>query len=148
MKKLLAVFTLALFVLAFMVPDADAQRRRGKKKHWATNAAIVGGGAVVGGLIGGGKGAAIGAGTGTLVAASRKGTRKRYPNSRARRYAKVGGGALIGGGIGGFAGRRGAAVGALAGAGVTYLYTRNGRKYYRNRAGRTFYYRNGQRHYL
>lgn len=147
MKKILLFAFLAIFTLTFFAPDTMGQSR-GKKKHWAKNVAIVGGGALIGGLLGGKKGAAIGAGTGLLVASSRKGTKKRYGNSKWRRAAQIGGGGLVGGGIGAFAGRKGAVVGSLAGAGVTYLFTRNGNRYYRARNGQTFYYKNGQRRFL
>lgn len=125
------------------VPETFGQTRRyrdrNNTKGLATNAAIVGGGTVIGALIGGKKGAAIGAGSGLIYATSRNGTKRRYANSNTRRALKVAGGTLVGAGVGGFAGKRGAAIGALAGAGATYLYTKNGRRYYRARDGRIFY---------
>ena len=151
MKKIVFLLFLVVFVFVALVPDTMSQtrhRRHGKRKHWLTQAAIVGGGAAAGGLIAGKKGAVIGTGTGVLVASSRKGARKRYGNSKLRRAAQVGGGGLVGGGIGSYAGRKGAVVGALAGAGVTYLFTRNGHRYYKDRNGATFYYQNGKRHYV
>jgi len=99
----------------------------------ATNAAIVGGSTAAGALIGRGRnGALIGAGAGLIYASSRKGTKRRYQNSKVRRYSKVGGGSLLGLGTGAaVGGKKGAIIGGLAGAGATYLYTRNGKKYYR-----------------
>jgi hypothetical protein len=88
-------------------------------------------------LIGcGPNGTSIGAGAGLLSASSRKGTKRRYQNSKVRRYSKIGG-TLLGLGTGAAVGGiKGAIIGGLAGAVPTYLYTRNGRKYYRARNGR------------
>jgi hypothetical protein len=153
MKKILLFLMVAFFTLTFLVPDASAQsrrhRRHTKTRHWATNAALVGGGAVVGGLLGGKRGAVIGTGAGVLAAAGRKGSKQRYGrDSRGRRTAQVVGGGLVGGGIGSYAGKRGAVIGAGAGAGIAYLYTRHGKKYYRTRTGSRFYVENGRRHYM
>lgn len=150
MKRILVLLTLFMLGGALFVTDAYGQRRSKKKntRGLATNIAIVGGGTAVGALIGGKKGAAIGAGGGLLYATSRKGTKRRHQNSKTRRALKVGGGTLVGAGVGSLAGKRGAAVGALAGAGVTYLYTRNNRRYYRANDGRRFYVQNNRRHYV
>lgn len=139
MKRFFILFIAIIFIVTAI--DVSAQTRRKKKKYrgLATNIAIVGGSTAVGALIGGGKGAVIGAGAGTLYASSRKGTKRRYANSKTRRWAKVAGGTLVGTGVGMYGGKRTTAIGALAGAGATYLYTRNGRRYYRSRDGRVFY---------
>ncbi len=133
------------------VPEAFGQTRRKKKKYpgLATNIAIVAGATAAGALIGRNKkGAAIGAGAGLLYASSRKGTKRRAYNSKFRRGAKIAGGTLLGAGVGAWAGgRKGAVIGGLAGAGATYLYTKNGNRYYRASNGRQFYTRNGKRYY-
>jgi len=141
MKKLLALFLGLAFLLTSFVPDAFGQTRRKKKyRGLATNAAIVGGSTAAGALIGRGRnGALIGAGAGLLYASSRKGTKRRHQNSKVRRYSKVGGGTLLGLGTGAaVGGKKGMIIGGLAGAGATYLYTRNGKRYYRARNGRVY----------
>lgn len=150
MKKLLVLAILMIFSLAMVVPEAMGQtKRRSKYRGWKTNAAIIGAGALAGGLIGRGRnGAMIGAGAGALYATSRKGMKRRHPNSKARRWTKVAGGTLVGAGTGAaIGGKTGLIVGGLAGAGATYLYTRNGRRYYSSN-GRTFYVRDGRRYYV
>ena len=140
MKRFFILLIAIIFIATAI--DASAQTRR-RKKHpgLKTNIAIVGGSTVVGALVGGKKGAVIGAGAGTLYASSRKGTKRRYANSKTRRWAKVAGGTALGTGVGMYGGKRTTAIGALAGAGATYLYTRNGRRYYRTRTGRVYYRR-------
>jgi hypothetical protein len=142
MKKILVLFLAIIFAVTTFVPDASAQTRRNKKKSKGllTNLAIVGGSTAAGALLGRGRnGAMIGAGAGLLYASSRKGTKRRYQNSNYRRAAKIGGGTLLGMGTGAWiGGKRGMLIGGLAGAGATYLYTKNGKKYYRARNGRVF----------
>jgi hypothetical protein len=149
-KKLAIFAILFTFIVTLAVPEAFGQTRRTKKKYpgLKTNIAIVGGGTLAGALIGGRKGAAIGAGAGLLYASSRKGTKRRAYNSKYRRAAKVAGGTLAGAGLGAIAGgRTGAVLGGLAGAGATYLYTKNGNRYYRARNGQRYYTRNGRTYY-
>lgn len=150
-KKVFVLAIVFMFMATAVVPEAFGQRRK-KKKHrgLATNIAIVAGATAAGALIGRGRnGAMIGAGAGLLYASSRKGTKRRYARSKYRRAAKIAGGSLLGAGTGAWiGGKTGMIVGALAGAGATYLYTRNGRKYYRSANGRNFYVRNGRRVYL
>lgn len=138
MKKIIVLVITFVFLLTTIAPETMAQTRRKKYRGLPTNIAIVAGSTLAGALIGGKKGAALGAGGGLLYASSRKGMKRRYANSRVRRWSKVAGGSLLGAGFGAFAGKRGAAIGALAGAGATYLYTRNGRRYYRARNGRVY----------
>lgn len=149
MKRFFILLIAIIFVVT-AVADVSAQTRKKKKKYrgLATNIAIIGGSTAVGALIGGKKGAVIGAGGGTLYATSRKGTKRRYANSKTRRWAKVAGGTVLGTGIGMYGGKRTTALGAIAGAGATYLYTRNGRRYYTARNGQRFYVRNGRRYYV
>jgi hypothetical protein len=151
MKKIFALVITFAFLLTAVASDSSAQTRKKKKNRGlATNIAIVAGSTAAGALIGRGRnGAMIGAGAGLLYATSRKGTKRRYANSNTRRYAKIAGGSLLGAGTGAaIGGKTGLLVGAAAGGGATYLYTRNGRKYYRANNGRSFYIRNGKRVYL
>lgn len=142
MKKLLILAILFMFMATMVVPEAMGQTRRKRKKHpgLATNIAIVAGSTAAGALIGRGRnGAMIGAGAGLLYASSRKGTKRRAYNSKYRRAAKIAGGGLVGAGTGAWiGGRTGLIVGGLAGAGATYLYTKNGKRYYRGRDGRIY----------
>lgn len=150
MKKTIVLTLFLVLGFTMFVPDTYGQTSRKRMRGWKTNAAIVGGSALAGALIGRGRnGAMIGAGAGLLYASSRKGTKRNYANSKYRRAAKVGGGALLGAGTGAWVGgKTGMIVGGLAGAGATYLYTRSGRKYYRSQNGRTYYVKNGRRYYL
>jgi hypothetical protein len=150
-KKLMVFAVLFAFVITLAVPEAFGQRR--KKKNYPglkTNIAIVAGSTVAGALIGRGRnGAMIGAGAGLLYASSRRGTKRRAYNSKYRRAAKIAGGSLVGAGAGAWAGgKTGMVIGALAGAGATYLYTKNGNRYYRASNGRRYYVANGRRYYV
>ena len=143
MKRIFALVIVFMFLATSFAPDAFSQIRRNKKKNAGlkTNIAIVAGSTAAGALLGRGRnGAMIGGGAGLLYASSRKGTKRRAYNSKYRRGAKIAGGSLLGAGTGAaIGGKRGLVIGGLAGAGGTYLYTRNGRKYYRARNGRVFY---------
>lgn len=144
MKRFVVLAALIAIAVSFTALDASAQQRsRKKSKGLLTNLAIVGGSTAAGALIGRGRnGAMIGAGAGLLYASSRKGTKRRYPDSNFRRAAKIGGGTLLGMGTGAWlGGKKGMIIGGLAGAGATYLYTKNGRKYYRDRNGRIYSFR-------
>lgn len=129
MKKFLALFLGLAFMLTMIITeDASAQTRRKRYRGLATNAAIVGGGTAAGALVGGRKGAAMGAGAGLLYASSRRGSKRTAYDSKYRRAAKVGGGTLLGAGLGAaLGGKKGAILGGLAGAGGTYVYTRKRR---------------------
>lgn len=145
MKKYFVLLLIVVFAFAATVPDVMGQMGPKRKKHrgLATNAAIVGGSTVSGALIGRGRnGAMIGAGAGLLYASSRKGTKRRAYNSKYRRAAKIAGGGLLGAGTGAWVGgKTGLILGGLAGAGATYLYTKNGRKYYRARNRKVYFVR-------
>ena len=152
MKKILILTITFVFLLTTVSVDTYGQTKRKKKrgsKGLITNLAIIGGSTAAGALIGRGRnGAMIGAGAGLLYATSRKGTKRRYQNSKVRRYSKVAGGALLGAGTGAaVGGKTGLAIGAIAGGGATYLYTRNGRKYYKDRRGNRYTVKNGRRYY-
>ena len=142
MKKFTILAVMLAFAVSLFVPDAMGQTRRKKKKYrgLATNAAIVGGSTAAGALIGRGRnGAMMGAGAGLLYASSRKGSKRRAYNSKWRRGAKIAGGSLLGAGTGAWiGGKKGMLIGAGAGAGATYLYTRNGKRYYRARNGKIY----------
>jgi hypothetical protein len=142
MKKFLVVLLAIIFTITTFAPEIGAQTKKKRKKHrgLATNIAIVGGSTAAGALLGRGRnGAMIGAGAGLLYASSRKGTKRRAYNSKYRRGAKIAGGTLLGAGTGAaIGGKTGMLVGAAAGGGGTYLYTRNGRKYYRARNGKVY----------
>ena len=152
MKKFLVFTILFVFAFTMTVPEAFGQTRRTRKKNpgLATNLAIIAGSTAAGALIGRGRnGAMIGAGAGLLYASSRKGTKRRYYNSKYRRAAMIAGGSLLGAGTGAWVGgKTGLVVGALAGAGATYLYTKNGNRYYRASNGRQYYIRDGRRYYV
>lgn len=137
-KKTIVLTVLVVFTFGLMIPDSFGQTRR--HPGLKTNLAIVGGSTAAGALIGRGRnGAMIGAGAGLLYASSRKGTKRRYANSKYRRGAKIAGGTLLGMGTGAaIGGKTGMLIGGAAGAGATYLYTRNGRKHYRSRSGRVY----------
>jgi len=127
-KKYLLSFVCLTLLLGTIAPTASAQSRSrfGRK---ARTAAIVGGGALAGALIAGKKGAAIGAGSGALYAFNRRAAQRNF-SSRNRRIGTVLGGAALGSGVGAaFGGKRAAAVGALAGAGGSYIYTNRSRRY-------------------
>ena len=128
MKRFMASTLSLALLLAVAAPPASAQTRSrfGRKSR---TAAIIGAGALAGALIAGKKGAAIGAGSGALYAFNRRAAQRNF-SSRSRRIGTVLGGAGLGAGLGAaFGGKRAAAVGALAGAGGSYLYTRKSRRY-------------------
>jgi hypothetical protein len=128
MKKFSASVLCLAIMLAASAPVASAQTRSrfGRKARTAT---IVGVGALAGALIAGKKGAAIGAGSGAMYAFNRSAAQRNF-SSRNRRIGTVLGGSALGAGLGGaFGGKRAAAVGALAGAGGSYLYTKKSRRY-------------------
>ena len=132
MKRFFAFLVCAVLLLTTLVPDVFGQRRRrsrfGRK---ARTAAIIAGGAGIGALIGGKKGAAIGAGSGALYSMNRSAARSNF-DSKTRRLGTVLGGAALGSGLGAaFGGKRSAAVGALAGAGTSYVYSKRSRGYRR-----------------
>ncbi|MDQ3257213.1 MAG: hypothetical protein M3R15_25535 [Acidobacteriota bacterium] len=127
MKKFLLAF-MCLILIAASAPVASAQSRSrfGRKARTAT---IIGAGALTGGLVAGKKGAAIGGGSGAMYAFNRRAAQSNF-SSRNRRIGTVLGGAGLGSGLGAaFGGKRAAAVGALAGAGGSYIYTRRSRRY-------------------
>lgn len=132
MKRVLMIL-LCLLVLAESVVVADAQRRRHRSKFGrkARTVAIVAGGAGVGALVGGKKGAAIGAGGAGLYAFNRRAARRHF-KGRTRTIGTVASGTAVGAGVGGaVGGKRAAAIGAAAGAGGSYIYSRHRRRHRR-----------------
>lgn len=134
MKRIIG-FLMCLMLLAATVLSVDAQDRRKRSRFGrkARTVAIIGGGTVAGALIGGKKGAAIGAGGSTIYAMNRKAARRHFKTGT-RRTATVAGGTLAGAGVGAAIGhKKGAAIGALAGGVGSYVYTKKSRHYRRRR---------------
>ena len=136
MKRLLAlilVWTL-LVLTGTLVSAANGQTRRHSKSKFgrkARTAAMIAGGAGVGALVAGKKGAAMGAGGAGLYAFNRKAARRHF-KGKTRTAGTVLSGTALGSGVGAAAGgKRAAAIGAGAGAAGSYLYTR--RKHYHRR---------------
>lgn len=130
MKRFFAIM-LCLFVLAATLAVAEAQTRHRHKSRFgrkARTAAIIAGGAGVGALVGGRKGAAIGAGGAGLYAFNRKAARRHF-KGHTRTAGTVLSGTALGAGVGAAAGGKGAAaVGAGAGALGSYIYRRHQRR--------------------
>ena len=137
MKRLLVLILVwTLLVVTGTIVSADGQTRRHKSKFGrkARTAAMIAGGAGVGALVGGKKGAAIGAGGAGIYAFNRKAARRHFGN-KSRTAGTVLSGTALGAGVGAAAGgKRAAAIGAGVGAGGSYLYSRHARrKHYHRR---------------
>jgi hypothetical protein len=138
MKRLLAlILVLTLLVITGTIVSADGQTHHKKKSRFgrkARTAAIIAGGAGVGALAGGKKGAAIGAGGAGVYAFNRRAARHHF-KGKTRTAGTVLSGTALGGGVGAAAGgKRAAAIGAAVGAGGSYLYSRHTRrKHYHRR---------------
>ena len=131
MKRLLAfILILSFLVVTGTFVSANSQTRRRHRSKFgrkARTAAIVAGGAGAGALIGGKKGAAIGAGGAGLYAFNRKAA-KRHFKGKTRTAGTVLSGTALGAGVGAAAGHgKGAAIGAGAGALGSYVYSRKTR---------------------
>lgn len=132
MKKLLVLVLALTVMLATIVPALGQTRRRSRFGRKARTAAIIAGGAGVGALVGGKKGAAIGAGGAGIYAFNRRAARRHF-RGRTRTAGTVLSGTALGAGVGGAVGRgKGAAIGALVGAGGSYVYSRSRRSRRRN----------------
>ena len=132
MKRILVLILVwTLLVVTGTIVSADGQtRHRHKSKfgHKARTAAMIAGGAGVGALVAGKKGAAIGAGGAGIYAFNRKAARRHFGN-KSRTAGTVLSGTALGAGVGAAAGgKRAAAIGAGAGAGASYLYSRHARR--------------------
>jgi hypothetical protein len=127
MRKIFASMVCLLVLLAALSPIASAQDRRHRSRFGrkARTATMIGGGAIVGGLIGGKKGAAIGAGGAGTYAFNRRAARRHF-SPRTRTIGATASGAALGSGVGGAIGhKRGAAAGAIVGGTGGYLYRRH-----------------------
>jgi hypothetical protein len=127
MRKIFASLMCLFVLMAALSFDASAQDRRHRSRFGrkARTAAMIGGGAVVGGLIGGKKGAAIGAGGAGTYAFNRKAARRHF-KGRTRTIGATASGTALGAGVGGAVGhKRGAAAGAIVGGTGGYLYRRS-----------------------
>ena len=141
MKRVLVfIVILSLLVVTGSIVSANSQtrhRHRSKFGRKARTAAIIAGGAGIGALAGGKKGAAIGAGGAGLYAFNRKAARRHF-RGKTRTAGTVLSGTALGAGVGAVAaGGKGAAIGAGAGALGSYVYRRHQRhhrhRYYRHR---------------
>lgn len=126
MRRFFACLICFVFLLVTVVPDVFGQtRKRSRFGRKARTAAIIGGGAAVGGLVGGKKGAAIGAGGAGLYAFNRRAARRHF-RGRTRTAGSTLSGAALGAGVGGaVGGKRAAAAGAIAGGAGGYLYRKS-----------------------
>jgi len=132
MKKLMVLLLSLIVLAATLVPAYSQTRHRSRFGRKARTAAIIAGGAGVGAVVGGKKGAAIGAGGAGLYAFNRRAARRHFKH-RTRTIGTVASGTALGAGIGGAAGHgKGAAIGAAVGAGSSYVYSRSrhGRRRY------------------
>lgn len=130
MRKVFASLMVMALLLTTLIPDVFGQERRRRSRFGrkARTAAIIAGGAGVGALVGGKKGAAIGAGGAGLYAFNRRAARRNF-RGRTRTAGSALSGAALGAGVGGaVGGKRAAGVGALAGAGGGYLLRRKSRR--------------------
>jgi hypothetical protein len=129
MRKIFACLICLFVLFATLAPGAFAQERRrhhhsrfGRKSR---TAAEIAGGAAVGGLVAGKKGAAIGAGAMGVHAFNRPAARRHF-KGRTRTIGSTASGAALGAGVGGAVGHgRGAAAGAIVGGTGGYLYRRH-----------------------
>jgi MFS family permease len=126
MRKIFVSLLCLLVLSAALGFDASAQdRRRSRFGRKSRTAAMLLGGAAVGGLIGGKKGAAIGAGGAGMYAFNRRAARRHF-SGRTRTAGSALSGAALGAGVGGAVGhKRGAAAGAIVGGTGGYLYRRS-----------------------
>jgi len=132
MKRLIVLILVwTLLVVTGTIVSADGQTRHRHKSKFgrkARTAAMIAGGAGVGALVAGKKGAAIGAGGAGIYAFNRKAARRHFGN-KSRTAGTVLSGTALGAGVGAAAGgKRAAAIGAGAGAGASYLYSRHARR--------------------
>src|SRR5918911_1180553 len=128
MKRIAVSLFCLILLLTAIVPGTFGQGRRRHRSRFGRKArtvAIIGGGAAVGGLIGGKKGAAIGAGGAGLYAFNRKAARRHF-KGRTRAIGSTASGAALGAGVGGaLGGKRAAAAGAIVGGTGGYLTKRH-----------------------
>jgi hypothetical protein len=125
MRKFFACLVCLMLLATTVVPDVFGQtRKRSRFGRKARTAAIIAGGAGVGALVGGKKGAAIGGGGAGLYAFNRRAARRNF-KGRTRTVGSVVSGSALGAGVGGaVGGKRAATVGAIAGGAGGYGYRR------------------------
>jgi hypothetical protein len=130
LKRIAASLFCLTLLLTAIVPETFGQdrTRRSRFGRKARTVAIIGGGAAAGALLGGKKGAAIGAGGAGLYAFNRRAARRHF-KGRTRTIGTVASGTALGAGVGGVVGgKRAAVAGALLGAGGSYIYRRSQRR--------------------
>src|SRR5215216_4669226 len=104
MRKVSVGLLSLLFLVTSLSLDASGQtRKRSRFGRKSRTAAIIAGGAAVGGLVGGKKGAAIGAGGAGTYAFNRKAARRHF-KPRTRTVGATASGAALGAGVGGAVG--------------------------------------------
>jgi len=126
MRRVFAFLVSFVILATTLSVGADAQTRRKRSRFGrkARTVAIIAGGAAVGGLVGGKKGAAIGAGGAGTYAFNRKAARRHF-KPRTRTIGATASGTSLGAGGGGAVGaKRAAAAGAIVGGTGGYLYRR------------------------
>ena len=126
MRRFFVLLMSIVFLVTTLSIGADAQTRRKRSKFGrkSRTAAMLLGGAAVGGLIGGKKGAAIGAGGAGMYAFNRRAARRHFKGST-RTVGSTLSGTALGAGVGGaVGGKRAAAAGATVGGTGGYLYRR------------------------
>src|SRR5919199_5084849 len=111
MKRVTAfLICLVLLAATFISVNAQDRRKRSRFGRKARTVAIIAGGAGVGALIGGKKGAAIGAGGAGLYAMNRKAARRHF-KGRTRTIGSAVSGTALGAGVGGAVGGKSAGGG-------------------------------------
>src|SRR5262252_10053855 len=128
MKRLSACGLLVALLVVSSGPVMARSYRHRHHRSWfgrkARTAAIIGGGTAIGALVAGKKGAAIGGGGAGLYAFNRPAARRHF-SRRTRTIGTVASGTALGAGTGAaIGGKKGGWIGAAAGGGGSYLYTR------------------------
>ncbi|MGH9880272.1 MAG: hypothetical protein ACRD6N_02460 [Pyrinomonadaceae bacterium] len=124
MRKLAALLLGVMLLFATVVPTYGQTQKKSRFGRKARTVAIIAGGAALGVLTGGLSVAAMGAGGAGLYAFNRRAARRHF-KPRTRQIGTVLSGTALGAAVGGVAGgSRATAIGAAAGAGGSYLYSR------------------------
>jgi hypothetical protein len=124
MRKLAALLLSITLLLASVIPSYGQSRKKSRFGRKARTVAIIAGGAALGFFTGGLGLAAVGAGGSGLYAFNRRAARRHFKPST-RQIGTVASGTALGAGVGSLVGgKQAAAIGAAAGGGGSYLYTR------------------------